>query len=44
MDREGIIQVQAAKRLGVAQPRISEISRNKVSIASSDCASKPGLQ
>ena len=30
IDREGITQAQAAERLGVAQPRISEISRNKV--------------
>jgi predicted XRE-type DNA-binding protein len=28
--REGITQAQAAERLGVAQPRISEIARNKV--------------
>jgi len=30
IDREGITQAQAAERLGVAQPRISEIARNKV--------------
>ncbi len=30
IDREGITQEQAAERLGVAQPRISEIARNKV--------------
>jgi predicted XRE-type DNA-binding protein len=30
IDREGITQAQAAARLGVAQPRISEIARNKV--------------
>lgn len=30
IDREGITQAEAAERLGVAQPRISEISRNKV--------------
>jgi predicted XRE-type DNA-binding protein len=30
IDREGITQAQAAVRLGVAQPRISEIARNKV--------------
>ncbi|MBI2839959.1 MAG: XRE family transcriptional regulator [Acidobacteria bacterium] len=30
MDREGCTQAQAARRLGVAQPRISEIVRNKV--------------
>ena len=28
--REGLTQAQAAQRLGVAQPRISEIARNKV--------------
>jgi predicted XRE-type DNA-binding protein len=30
IDREEITQAQAANRLGVSQPRISEISRNKV--------------
>ncbi|HXH90386.1 MAG TPA: XRE family transcriptional regulator [Thermoanaerobaculia bacterium] len=30
IDREGITQAQAAERLGVAQPGISEIARNKV--------------
>lgn len=30
IDREGITQAQAAERLGVSQPRISEIARNKV--------------
>ncbi len=30
MDREGVTQAQAAERLGIAQPRISEIARNKV--------------
>src|SRR5882672_11050017 len=34
--REGITQAQAAERLGVAQPRISEISRNKVDKLSLD--------
>lgn len=28
--REGLTQVEVAKRLGVVQPRISEIARNKV--------------
>ena len=36
IDREGITQAQAAERLGVAQPRISEISRNKVDKLSLD--------
>ena len=36
IDREGITQVEAAERLGVAQPRISEISRNKVDKLSLD--------
>ena len=30
MARRGLTQAQAAERLGVSQPRISEISRNKV--------------
>ena len=36
MDREGISQVEAAKRLGVVQPRISEIARNKIEKLSLD--------
>ena len=36
MDREAISQVEAAKRLGVVQPRISEIVRNKVDKLSLD--------
>lgn len=36
MAREGITQAQAAKRLGVAQPRISEIVRDKVDKLSLD--------
>lgn len=36
IDREGITQAQAARRLGVAQPRISEIARNKVDKLSLD--------
>lgn len=36
MDREEITQVEAAKRLGVVQPRISEIMRNKVDKLSLD--------
>jgi len=36
IDREGITQAQAAERLGVAQPRISEIVRNKVDKLSLD--------
>ena len=36
MDREGCTQARAAKRLGVSQPRISEIARNKVEKLSLD--------
>jgi predicted XRE-type DNA-binding protein len=36
IDREGGTQAQAAKRLGVSQPRISEIVRNKVDKLSLD--------
>jgi len=36
MTREELTQVQAAKRLGVVQPRISEIARNKVDKLSLD--------
>jgi predicted XRE-type DNA-binding protein len=36
MAREGLTQAQAAKRLGVVQPRISEIVRNKVDKLSLD--------
>lgn len=36
IEREGITQSQAAERLGVAQPRISEISRNRVDKLSLD--------
>jgi predicted XRE-type DNA-binding protein len=36
MAREGLTQVRAAKRLGVVQPRISEIARNKVDKLSLD--------
>lgn len=36
MSRESLTQVQAAKRLGVVQPRISEIARNKVDKLSLD--------
>ena len=36
MAREELTQAQAAKRLGVAQPRISEIARNKVDKLSLD--------
>ena len=46
MTREGLTQAQAAKRLGVVQPRISEIACNKVDKLSLDlvglCA-KAGL-
>lgn len=36
VDREGLTQAQAAERLGVVQPRISEIARNKVDKLSLD--------
>lgn len=36
MARQGYTQAQAAKRLGVVQPRISEIARNKVDKLSLD--------
>lgn len=36
IDRAGLTQAQAAKRLGVVQPRISEIARNKVDKLSLD--------
>jgi len=36
MEREGCTQAQAAQRLGVSQPRISEIARNKVDKLSLD--------
>lgn len=36
MAREELTQTQAAKRLGVVQPRISEIARNKVDKLSLD--------
>jgi len=36
IDREAITQTEAAKRLGVVQPRISEIVRNKVDRLSLD--------
>src|SRR5712692_2850420 len=41
MDRESCTQAEAAKRLGVSQPRISEIARNKVDKLSLDYL--PGL-
>ena len=36
IEREGLTQAQAAKRLGVAQPRLSEIVRGKVELLSLD--------
>ncbi len=36
MTREGLTQTQAAKRLGVVQPRLSEITCNKVDKLSLD--------
>lgn len=37
MARESLTQAEAAKRLGVVQPRISEIACNKVDKLSLDC-------
>jgi predicted XRE-type DNA-binding protein len=36
MERNGLTQAQAARRLGVAQPRVSEIARGKVELLSLD--------
>ena len=36
MEREGLTQAQAARRLGIAQPRMSDIVRNKVELMSLD--------
>jgi predicted XRE-type DNA-binding protein len=36
MERERLTQAQAAKRLGIAQPRMSEIVRGKVELLSLD--------
>ena len=36
IEREGLTQAQAAKRLGIAQPRVSDIARNKVELMSLD--------
>ena len=36
IDRERLTQAEAAKRLGIAQPRVSEIARGKVELLSLD--------
>ena len=36
MDKEKLTQAQAATRLGIAQPRVSDIVRNKVELMSLD--------
>ncbi len=36
MEKEELTQAQAAKRLGIAQPRVSDIVRNKVELRSLD--------
>ena len=36
IDRDGLTQAEAARILGVAQPRVSEIARNKVDKLSLD--------
>lgn len=36
MEREHLTQAKAAKRLGIAQPRVSDIARGKVELMSLD--------
>ena len=36
MEQEGLTQADAAKKLGIAQPRVSEITRGKVELLSLD--------
>jgi len=36
MERENLTQARAAKRLGITQPRVSEITRGKVELLSLD--------
>ncbi|HUJ65316.1 MAG TPA: XRE family transcriptional regulator [Acidimicrobiales bacterium] len=36
MERERLTQAQAAKQLGISQPRLSEIAQNKVELLSLD--------
>ena len=36
IERESLTQAQASKRLGIAQPRVSEITRGKVALLSLD--------
>ena len=36
MDREGLTQAEVSRRLGIAQPRVSEITRGKVELLSLD--------
>lgn len=36
MEREGLTQAKAAKRLAIAQPRVSDIARGKVELMSLD--------
>jgi predicted XRE-type DNA-binding protein len=36
MEKEKLTQAQAAKQLGIAQPRVSDIVRNKVELMSLD--------
>ena len=36
IEREELTQAQASKRLGIAQPRVSEITRGKVELLSLD--------
>ena len=47
IEKQGLTQARAAKKLGIAQPRVSEITRNKVDKVSLDylvgLCSKAGL-
>ena len=36
IDREALTQAQASKRLGITQPRVSEVTRGKVELLSLD--------
>jgi len=48
IEREKLTQAQASKRLGIAQPRVSEITRGKVELLSLDylvgLCTKAGIQ
>ena len=44
MEREEVTQAQAAKRLGITQPRMSEIARGKVELMSLDYLAHHGAK